>query len=125
MAGFINALLFLQIAHFFVAYFLLKHIVLKPGLKVIRSIDDADRAMQRDLTLLHEEVELQNAMVKEQWSRHCHVLRSRIPLLGKRNLVVMKRQSKPLVTQLSSEDEQRLITDLKNVIVKVVERGGS
>ncbi|HBY05446.1 MAG: hypothetical protein UV38_C0003G0074 [candidate division TM6 bacterium GW2011_GWE2_42_60] len=125
MAGFINALLFLQIAHFFVAYFLLKHIVLKPGLKVIRSIDDADRAMQRDLTLLHEEVELQDAMVKEQWSRHCHVLRSRIPLLVKARVLPIKRQSKPLVTRLSDDDEKRLITDVKNVIVNVVEKGRS
>lgn len=106
------------------AYLLLKYIVLKPGLKIIRGIDNIDRATQRDLTLLHEEVELQNAMVKEQWMRHCQVLRSRMPGAKKVKGLLLRRKATPLVARLSNEDELRLIFDMKNVIVKIIDKEG-
>ncbi|HBL98331.1 TPA: hypothetical protein DDZ86_01660 [Candidatus Dependentiae bacterium] len=117
-----NALLLLQIVHFFIAYLILKHVLLKPGLKVLRNIDDSDRSIKRDLALLEEEVDLQNALVRDQWSRHCGVLRSRMPLPVK--VVVAERvRAEPVVVSFGTVDEKKLMTDLKDVLVEHVSGG--
>lgn len=117
-----NALLLLQVVHFLIAYFILKHVLLKPGLKVLRKIDDADRSIKRDLALLEEEVDLQNALVKDQWGRHCVVLRSRMPVLVKAESA-SKIQCERVSDSLSATEERQAITDLKNVVVETVSGG--
>ncbi len=117
-----NALLLLQVVHFLVAYFILKHLLLKPGLKVLRKSDAPGSTLNPYLALFESEVDLQNALVKDQWGRHCAVLRSRMPVVAKAGSI-SRIQCERVSDSLSATEERQAITDLKNVVVETVSGG--
>lgn len=102
-------------------YLILKHFFLKPGLVVVKAIDEMDQGLKRDLALIQEEVRRQEGVSGDQWERHCRVLYSRVPV------------QKPLVPQgvvyaftpvepLSTEGSQRFAEEVKQAVISSVVR---
>lgn len=70
----VNALLLFQIFHFFVAYVILKYLLLRPGLAVMKQLDREKLLLKSNVALLSEEAARREAVVEAQWKRHCQVL---------------------------------------------------
>ncbi|MCL5436793.1 MAG: hypothetical protein M1549_02875 [Candidatus Dependentiae bacterium] len=119
MIGSINALLLVQMFHFLVAYLILKHLFLKPGLAVMQARDGIDQALKRDLALMHEEVQRQEGIAQDQWERHCRVLSSRVPV-SQREAVARPVHQFPPLEPVSQQEEQQLTDQLARTIMRHV-----
>lgn len=122
MVASVNALLLVQIFHFFVGYLILKHLFLKPGLAVATARDEIDQGLRRDLALMQEEVRRQDGIANDQWERHCRVLCSRMPVETQPKSLGVARVF-PSIEPLPHDEEKRLAEGVTQTIISCITRG--
>lgn len=64
----LNVTLLVQIAHFLIAYFLIRWIFIKPAYSLLTTIEAEERATHNELRVLAQSVQDQEQVVRNEWS---------------------------------------------------------
>ncbi|MBN2267621.1 MAG: hypothetical protein JW725_04795 [Candidatus Babeliaceae bacterium] len=113
----INALLLVQMFHFFVAYLILKHILLKPGLMVIQEEDAYDALLERNNLLGGEEVARQESALSERWQVKRELLQEQVPSVELREQI---KFSPPPREEAFRVNDAELVVQFKDRVIKQV-----
>lgn len=78
----LNGTLIAQIVHFCVGYYLLTHILLKPGLAVLQEYEARDARLNHDIVTLQQTLGEYEARRKKEWNECLQQLLREKPLMG-------------------------------------------
>jgi len=116
----VNATIFIQMAHFLIAWFFLDRYLLRPMVKFIDQeetvINDYQKALQKEALAIEQEVSAQ----KKFWKNQHIQLQKESPAYNINTVLSYSAIVCPMIPEMNKADKELLIERTKKAIVKQV-----
>lgn len=119
----INATLFVQAFHFFIAYLILRFLLFKPSIKAIAHEHASHDALRLAIVHAKEKVEYQEEERQAAWNQCYGVCKEQQPELDYKEHLVFKGITTPLrLPTWDKKELDQLVNNTSQIIVKRLEQ---